>query len=507
MTKQISVVDILKQSSKFNLVNIIANILSIPKSLIIAMVLVPKDYGIISFLGLWPMYAEFINPGFLSASSREMTYFIGINNEKEAIRIQNISHTSDFLYSLIPFTVILSASFFFSERVMKTGFVIAALAYFLGHILVYWRGVNFVRQHFNLAAKGDLIKSVAMFLVVLAFIFRFKIYAVLAAPIIGALCAGIYYFKKGRIGYKFTIDKQETYRLFKVGISFSMLSLAYWGYRLIDKTLIAAFLSMSDLGIYSYASVYIFLGLGFLSDFGNVLAPVLWTKVSRLENRADIFYDTKRIIVYLSIVTAIMTPLLQVCFYFLVQFFTKKFIVSIPIFIVLSCNLYLVTLVMVPILILQSAVVNKQVLSLKAYIAGLILNIIFDIFAIRMGYGILSISLITVAVQSLVTFTHLFLVRRYIFSKDREFPFFVLYISILFFVSIGFGLFHNYLLNKIANPWLFGIISLPIQVIAWSIIIGVFYRQYFSKDKASKVVKLVKDFFISFQGKIVNQEL
>lgn len=502
MKKHISLINIAKQSAKFNFVNIINNILYVPKSIVIAMLLVPNDYGIISFLGLWSMYATLINPGLLSARSREMPHLLGSNNEKQAIRIQNTSHSSDLVYSLIPFVVILSASFFFSNRILKIGFILTALAYALNHFVDYWRGVNFVRQYFSLVAKADLIKSVSTIGITVVFIFWFKIYAVLVAPIIGAFLAGIYYWKKGKIGYQFLFDWPEAKRLFKIGIPFSMLALVFWGCRLVDKTIIACFLPLNELGIYSYATVFMFLGMTFLSDLGNILNPILWTKASEAENGTLVFYDTKRITVYLSILTAIMIPLSQLCFYLLVQLLTTKFIGSIPVFIVLSCNLYLTTLAIIPSLILQSSVVNKQVLSLKIYFVGLLLNIIFDLFAIRMGYGILGIALVTVAMQGLITITLFFFVRNYIFYKKEEIPAFILSIGIPLLLTIAFCFFHNYLMDRIVNPWLLGIISLSIQIVLWVNVIAIFYRKYFSRDKIDKVIKELMKLIVRFTSNI-----
>lgn len=59
----ISVTNIIKQSTKLNIVAIITAIISISKSILIAVVLSPEDFGLIGFLGLWSMYAGLIKPG------------------------------------------------------------------------------------------------------------------------------------------------------------------------------------------------------------------------------------------------------------------------------------------------------------------------------------------------------------------------------------------------------------------------------------------------------------
>ncbi|MFH1508341.1 MAG: oligosaccharide flippase family protein, partial [Candidatus Omnitrophota bacterium] len=352
-----------------------------------------------------------------------------------------------------------------------------------------WRGVNFVRQRFNLVAKSDLIQAVVTTTTIIILIYWLKVYAVLLAPIVGAFFAARYYWKKGRINYRFSFDWLETKRLFKVGITFSSLALVYWGYQLIDRTTIACFMPLNVLGIYSYAAVYTGLGSIFLRDFGNVLAPVLWTKAGQAQNRAHIFYDSKRIIIYLALAAAIMIPFLQICFYFLTEFVTRKFIDSVAIFIILSCNLYMIALLIVPALILQSSAVNKQSLSLKSYIAGFALNVILNLVAIRMGYGIKAIALINVSVQGLVTIVNYYFVRTYIFENKQELGVFIKLTVIPCVLSVLFSLFHSYLIHQVRSFWLVGAFSIFTQLAVWSCVIFLFYRKYFTRDKISKFLK------------------
>jgi O-antigen/teichoic acid export membrane protein len=403
--------------------------------------------------------------------------------------VQNISLTSDLLYSLIPFVVILFASLFFTEHNLRVGLILTAFTYAITHLAACWRGINFVRQRFNLVAKADLIQAVITTTVILILIYWMKIYVVLIAPVVGGFFAFFYYCKKGKIGYRASFNLVETTRLFKLGITFSLLALTYWGYQLIDRTIIAGFMPLNALGIYSYAAVYTGLGSLFLRDFGNVLGPVLWTKAGQAENRTHIFRDSKRIIIYLSIAAAMMIPLLQICFYLLVELVTKKYAASTAIFIILSCNLYMVALLIVPALILQSSAVNKQGVSLKSYIFGLILNVICDIAAIRMGHGIKAIALINVTIQSMVTVINYYFIRDYIFEKKQEFAVFIKLAGIPLLLSVAFSFFHGYLMHRMGNIWLTGIISLSTQAVVWSCMIFLFYRQYFSKDKVKTVLK------------------
>lgn len=485
----ISVINILRHSIKFNIIRIIAGVISVPKNIIIAVFLLPKDYGLIGFLSLWSMYAGLINPGILSAGCREIPYLLGKNDEKGMLRIQNISISADLLYRIFPFTVIFCASFFFSNPVIKIGLMITAVSFVLSNFVAYWCQVNFVKQKFSLVAKGKLINSVSVIVTILILIYWLRVYAVLLAPIISSIVVGTYYWKKGRIGYRFQFDWQEIKRLFKVGIVLSLGTLAFWGYKMADRTIIAASLPLKDLGLYVYAMGFIMVGWNFFADFGRVLRPILWKHSGEAKSIVEGFSDTKRIAVYLALATALAIPFSQVCFYLLVNLITSKYIDSIPIFYILSCNLYLASMVIIPSYILNSKVVNKQAIFTIGYSIGLGLNIVLDLLAIHLGYGICGVAWVTVGTQGMVTFVLYFLARNYVFIKIKEFISFISFIAFPFLISILFSVFHNFLSSIVLNPWAFGGISLTMQAIVWSVVIWLFYRKYFPKEKVVSVVK------------------
>ena len=112
----ISIKSVVKQSAKFNIVSVVSLLIKIPNQMIIGMFLVPEEYGIISLVALWSLYAGLINPGMLSAGQREIPYLIGKKEEEQSVKVQNIAISSDLLYSILPFLVILCASFFIQTK-------------------------------------------------------------------------------------------------------------------------------------------------------------------------------------------------------------------------------------------------------------------------------------------------------------------------------------------------------------------------------------------------------
>jgi O-antigen/teichoic acid export membrane protein len=476
----ISIINIARNSLKFTSVNFLAALILMPVTIYAATILVPEEYGIYGFLGLWLTYAGLIGPGIVSAGQREIPVLLGRGKEREALEIQNISLSAEILYTIIPFVVILGASFFYSSTVLKLGLIIVAVSYVASRLAGFWNGMNFIREKFNVVVKGNLIVAILTPLAMLAGVNWLGVYALLIAPLIANVVVWVYYLKKGALNYHFKFDRSETVKLVKVGVVLQALTFVFWAFRLADRTIIAAMLPLEQLGLYVFAIQFIMIMERIPIDFTNVLQPILWREAGKADSIFEGFKDTRRIAVYLALGTAVLIPIAQLVFYLVVSLITTKYIGSIPIFYVLSYNLYLGSIVTIPNLILNSSIVNKQKITLYCYSIGLALNIIFDILVVKLGYGVVGVAWVTICTQGLVTFILYRFIRGYIFRDVKDFARFQLRISFPFLITIPFYFLHNYLNLVTSNLWTFAGISLATQVILWSLVIGIFYRDYLS---------------------------
>src|SRR4030067_3173260 len=204
----ISILNIARNSLKFSTINILAAVIALPVGIYVATVVSPEEYGVFGFLGLWLTYATLIRPGFTASGYREVPVLLGKGEDEKALRIQNISITSDMLYLILPFIVILGASLFYENTLIKYGLILTAVRYAITQLFSYWSGVNFLRQNFNVVAKGKFIAAIVAPVVMVASVYWLKGYALLAAPILAAILSGIYYWKRGPIQFRFTFDRK-----------------------------------------------------------------------------------------------------------------------------------------------------------------------------------------------------------------------------------------------------------------------------------------------------------
>ena len=472
----LSIINIAKNSIKFSTVNILAAAIALPVGIYVATVVTPEEYGVYGFLGLWLTYATLIRPGFTISGFREIPVLLGKGEDEKALRIQNISITADMLYSILPTVAILIASFFFQNSLIKYGLIITAVSYAVTQFVGYWSGVNFLRQNFNTVAKGRFITTIIVPLFTVATVYWLKVYALLAAPILVAIVTWFYYWKLGPIQFRPTYDWKETVRLMKSGIILQAGALAFWGFRLVDKTIISSSLPLEQMGLYSFAIGLIMMILSVPNDFTNVLQPIIYKELGKAPNVFEAFRDIKRILVFLALGTAVLIPLAQVGYYLVVTLITTKYLASIPVFNALSYNIYLVAIVPAASIILTSSVVNKQKICLLVYLVGLALSVIFCLLVIKWGYGIVGIAWVIVFSQGLMTIAMYHLSRSYLCRSNMDY--FKLQITILFpfLVTIPFFFIHNYLSDVISNLGVFTGISLAIQAALWSLVIGIFYR-------------------------------
>lgn len=480
---------LLRSSLKFNTVNLTSKAISFLSTLVVAAVLTPEEYGVIGFVTLWSLYATLISPGMDLAAQREMAYMLGKNQTEKALHFQNVSIAYTFLFSVAMFAVIFSCSFIYSDALIRYGLMITALSYFVSVNCRNWPSFNYVRQRFNIVAIGTLITGLSSPLLSILLVSWLRVYAVLIAPIAAVLLSLIFYLKKDGIDLHLEFDRDTAVKLLRIGIPLAWLSMAYWAYRIIDKTLIAWLLPLYDLGFYTLITAIVNALILLFSDFANVLQPVLYTSLGKSENHDEQYRSLYRIAVYLSISAAVIVSVSQVGFYFLTNLLLTKYVASVPVFNVLAFNIFMMSLSIIPGVVLTSTVVNRQRFSALVWGMGLAVAFVLDYFAIATGSGILGVSLATVASQIFITAILFYSIRDYIFRERNDFSRFVLKIISPVLISILFFAITLLLGRCTQDPILFTAVSSAILVTIWLLVIRVFYRDYFPKEKILRGLK------------------
>jgi O-antigen/teichoic acid export membrane protein len=476
----LSIISIAKNSLKFTSVKTIAALAGLGVTLYAATILLPEEYGTYGLLILWLTYASLVTPGISIAASREIPILLGKGQQEDALKVQNISLSAELIFTVLPAAAVTGAAFFYTENIMRLGLLIIAACFIAMRLSGLWANMIFIRERFNTVAMVSIIAAVVAPVVVLASLPWLKVYAMILGAPVAYIISMVYYFTKGAINFRFTLDRQEITRLTKVGIVLQGLAIVIMAFHMADRTIIASTLSLEQLGLYVFATSFLTYGLSFFDDFARVLQPVLWRHAGTAESVFKGFQDTRRIAVYLALGTGIIIPLAQLAFTLIATLLTKKYIDSIPIFNVLSYNLYLMAIAIIPSLILNSSLVNKQNIALIFYAIGLVVSIGLDILVVRLGYGVIGIAWVTIASQGAVTLILYYIIKKYVFDKAAEFRKFAAIIVIPLLASLPFYFIHVYLRSLSVSMLALTGISLAAQAAVWTLIIFVFYRNYVS---------------------------
>lgn len=479
----INVTHIIKNSLKFSLVGLVAGVLGVPVSIYVTAILSPEQYGVYGVLILWLTYISLVSPGFYAAGRREIPVLRG-QGEKEALkRIQNISLSGELLYTILPFSVIVIASFFFSDPLMKFGLLAISATYLSMQLTSFWGGLAFIREQFGIALKGNLMLAVLVPVLTVAGVNWLGVYALVLASLIANVCVWIFYLKASHIEFHFTWDTHELARLCRIGVVLQFTTLIYWGFRLADRTIVASMLSLQEMGLYTAAAVFITYAQVLPSDFIRVLTPILWK-----ESTSGGFKDASRITIYVALATAIFIPFMQLLFYLVREVLTPQYTDSIAVFNILSYNIYLAMICAAPFLILSSSVANRQNAVLVTYLVGLALEIGLVILAIKLGYGLTGVALSTIVTQGVMTVTVFIMAYKYMFTRVREALNSYFLILLPFVIAITFYFVHNYMDTSVQSKLQFSVISASAQAIVWGAVIYFIYRQYLSVNKIKALV-------------------
>lgn len=487
----ISTIEIIKQSSKFTTINFFGKFLTIPRQLVIAFVLGPTELGIVGYVMLWITYARWIMSGSVATLSRELPGLLKTGQNEKAENSQYVAWTADIIISFIVFIGLIIASFFQSSTLIKNLLLIGSFLFLIKRFSQYFFQINWLHLKFSELANIQLYITIIHTILIFLLIYWFKIYALLIAPLITEIINLIFLLKIGAVSFQLRFNMPELFRMMKIGFVISLGSIIYSAFvGIVDNTIISRYLPFDQLGLFIFAySISSILKQGF-SDFGNVLSPILYGHSDTASSTTDAFKDVWKISVYISIFSCIAITLSQVGYILLVEKIILKYIESKAVFMVLSFQIYLESITLISNLILQSNRVNKQVLSTKVMSIGLLLNLIFDIIVIRMGYGIIGVSIVTTVTQGFVSFLLILFSKKYIMSANNSFKKFIFNITLPILCAILLANLNWFLFNYY-EIWPFVGISMIINISTWILLISIFYKKYLNYKIIKELIKSI----------------
>jgi len=233
-------------------------------------------------------------------------------------------------------------------------------------------------------------------------VFFIKEWALFFGQLFASILTVIYYKLKAPYKMHFLFSKKQAFFLFKTRFFLSIAWVLWGAFKFIDKTVISIYLPEFELGLFTFALTFIYFFYNAMLDFGNVLMPILWRAWSD-KNPFEFKNISKKYAYFFSISSGLLIPVFQIGYYFIVSFLVKDFATKDNFFNVLTLNLFFLTIVILPNIMLASKNINKQYFTAITHFIGIIANIILCILLIKAGYSLLGVAIAATVTQSIIS--------------------------------------------------------------------------------------------------------
>ena len=411
---------------------------SVVGALITRYFLGPLQTGVWSLVQVILSYIDYANLGATYAIPIEIPFKRAQGKLEEMDRMKNVMFSFSFLTSVLFSAGLLVYAFvrrpyipkeLFYGLLIATGLVILQQ---LNNVLI-----SFLRayKNFKLAGKQMALSSVVNFVLVAALSSIFKLYGFMWAMVLSFIFNIAYILYHEDFHFRWTLNAKVLKGLIQYGFPLMLLTLAGTVLLTIDKMMIAKYLGLEALGLYSIAVMT----SGFICSVPNSIGVVLLPNVSEKYAEGENVRDLRGYLTKSNHVFSVLMPILIGLGWFVVplviHLLLPKFLGGIEALKYLALSTFFVGLTQT----YSNAIVVSKKHFLQFPIAlGMCLVAFASIFfAIKNGLGINAIALIMTGVM-MVNFTALHLLMgRYIFAtRDLCLEYLSVFSSFVFMVLV-----------------------------------------------------------------------
>ncbi|HXQ24451.1 MAG TPA: oligosaccharide flippase family protein [Candidatus Acidoferrales bacterium] len=430
---------ILRSSSKLSAASLVGMVLSFAVSLMTGRILGPENVGVLALVGVWTFYTQLVRPGFLAAATRDMPHLIGRGELDEARRIQNIGMTGELAFVLLPFSIVFVAGFFYDTPLVRSAMWVAAVASAATTLQGMLSSTFAAYQRFDVLTRIRFVMSMVSPIGILLTLRWLGVFSPLVMPAVtGMAVLAIVWYYRDVIQYRPAWDWATGLDLMKVGLPLVALTFVGWAYFMSDRpALLAAGVSLTTLGYYSFASNLV-RGMGQMTwDFTAVFQPMLYQEMGRQGSARGVSQNLLRVWVPYTAAGCAVTTFGQAGFGALVDWVAPKFAPSVPVFEMLVFILVFQNSSQLPNLLLNSKAINRQNFNVLLWTGGLALNVAVLYAVAHAGYSLFAVATASMSVDLVIALVGYACIHGYLFaSLEAAIPFYG-WMSGVALVSVG----------------------------------------------------------------------
>ncbi len=382
-------------------------------TLLVARWLGPGSYGEAQAVLLAYALAGLFQTGVYTGAVRLAIHQRGLGDATEAGRAQNVGASFELVASVLPGLALAAAAPFVHSDVVRVGFLLAPLAVTASSAAGFLGGIEIGYDRAERETVAAVAGSLTAAALALGGVLLIGAYAVILAPTVGCgVMIAVLWPRLHRAGLHPDFDWRAARPLVRAGLPFAGLAVAYWLYRWIGPTAVALGLGTTAVGLYSIANAPVTLAIGTMGLAQRVVMPSFWQRMARPDDRGWVA-DGDRVTASLMVLSGLATTAGQALYPWFVQAVLPEYRGSIPVFEVLALQIPLFVVTLVPNLVLQSLVVDRQRVLLAVWVGALAANVALVTVVLAAGAGAVGVAWVAVGCQVLVAVVTFTMARRF----------------------------------------------------------------------------------------------
>jgi len=391
--------EILSQVSIYSSSTIVTQAITLVAAILCRRFLGPTQIGIWALLQVIQTYAALSALGVTNATTREIPFYLGKGDTRKSTSIKNAVFSFAACSSVVVSLGILVYVFTVRETIRTELF----------YGLLFVSGLNILQRindlmitllraykQFTIAGKQMIYSAIVNAILVATLSYRFEIYGFMWAMCLSFFFNIGYLMMRYRFHIRFDMNWTLIRGLIAYGFPLMILSMLGVIFLSIDKLMIVRYLSFEALGLYGVAILAANLIARFPSSVGTVLLPNFHEKYGETGNKQDLLkYLTKSTRAF----TYSMPVVIALAWFFVphvIKLVLPAFVDSIPALKILILSPYFLALANPCENLLIVIKKHGNLFPIVALTCAL--AVLFNLLAIKAGYGIVGVALATAIV-------------------------------------------------------------------------------------------------------------
>lgn len=392
---------------------IVLLILGILQNFILAKILGPSGFGEISLFNLVLVYAGFTGLGFDTVAAREIPGYVVLNKKKETDQVLSLSFTIEMSLRIIISIIIALIGFFFLEGTLRVGVLLISPILLVQKVSAYWRAMANALKKFSILSKSSMFDGLLMGIFIIILVKFTGVYTRLLAILCTQIIVGAYLINKMHLDLKLMFRSNRFWEILKMGFPFVALTMVYYIWQVSDRTLIASFMNLKILGLYSFAVSCVSLLLLFSEDANTVLQPFMYERISIGRDKKEILQMIRKPTIFFAYSTPVVIFFSWVLYPSVLKYMIPEYLDSVWVFRILLFQFYLINVNTAVNYLIRSREINKQSWLALTYIVAGIVSYLSILLFWRMGLGMIGAALGVVLANLVAVGINFSITQRY----------------------------------------------------------------------------------------------